>query len=194
MENVTIINQNLNLMKIIGYKIVIVVFVLLFSCESDDVCDSSIAATPSLVIEFYDRTNTSSLKSVTNLKIKEVGNPSFLIFTENNSTLLSATKFKLPLKTGSTTVSYEFNLNADVNASGVVNPASNKDIITFDYTTKDVYISRACGYKTVFEMNDFTYLNNVSDATGESFKWINNTLLITKTIENETTVHLKIYF
>lgn len=159
----------------------------LFSCESDDVCDSTIPTTPSLVIEFYDATNTSTVKTTTNLKITEVGNAVAL------ASDLNLTKLNIPLKSSTTTVKYEFASNANL-ISGVINPAINKDIVTFNYTTKDVYISRACGYKTTYEIGEFNYTNNVADFAGESSKWIKNVQLLTKTIDNETQVHLKIFF
>lgn len=171
------------------FKIYLFLFgiTLVFSCESDDVCDSTIPTTPSLVIEVYDATNTSTLKATTNLKITEVGNAVALISN------LNATKFKIPLISNANIVKYEFASNANL-INGIINPAINKDIITFNYTTKDVYISRACGYKTTFKINDFNYNNNVEDFAGENSKWIKNVQLITKTIDNETQVHLKIFF
>jgi hypothetical protein len=168
-----------------------VAILFLFSCESDDVCDGSIPTTPSLVIEMYDATNTSTLKSSTNLKITEVGNPNALLI--DNNILINATKYKIPLKSNTNTVVYEFASNANT-INGVVNPAINKDIITFNYTTKDVYISRACGYKTTYQIGEFNYATNVTDFTGENSKWIKNVQLLTKTIDHETQVHLKIFF
>jgi Family of unknown function (DUF6452) len=162
--------------------------IFLCSCESDDVCDSTIPTTPSLVIEFYDATNTSTLKTTTNLKITEVGNTVALVSDQN------VTKLKIPLKSNAIIVKYEFASNANVLTGGIINPAINKDIVTFNYTTKDVYISRACGYKTTFELNDFNYTNNVADAPLENSKWIKNVQLLTKIIDNETQVHLKIFF
>jgi hypothetical protein len=179
-------------MKFKKFYIYLVFVTVCFSCESDDVCDGSIPTTPSLVIEVYDATNTSSTRATTNLKITEVGNSNALVF-ENNSTLLNTTKFKIPLKSNTNSVSYEFASNANL-INNVINPAINKDIITYNYTTKDVYISRACGYKTTYEIGDFNYANNVVDFASENSKWIKNIQFITKTIDNETNVHLKIYF
>jgi hypothetical protein len=172
----------------------VIILCLTFACESDDVCDSTTPTTPSLVIEVYDATNTSTIKNLTNLKVREVGNPNFLIFSESNSVFMNANKFKLPLKSDANTVSFEFTLNGDVNSTGTPNPAVNKDIIKLDYTTKSIYISRACGFKTEYEIGNFSYNTNISDAPLENFKWINNVQLITKTINNEKEVHLKIFF
>lgn len=180
-------------MNKVTLNLVFIFLVLLSSCESDDICDSTTPTTPSLVIEVYDRTNTATLKNVTNLKIREVGNTEYLTFSGN--ILLNTNKFKIPLKNNSETVKFEFTLNGEVNSSGVeTNPAVNKDIITFDYTTKSVYISRACGYKITYTMDNFTYIDNVDDAPTENFKWINNAQLITNNITNEDEIHLKIFY
>jgi hypothetical protein len=188
MENVTIINSRI--MDFKKFRIYFFLFGIIFlcSCESDDVCDSTIPTTPSLVIEFYDATNTSTLKTTTNLKITEVGNTDALVSNQN------VTKLSIPLKSNANIVKYEFASNANILTGGILNPAINKDIVTFNYTTKDVYISRACGYKTTYEIGEFNYLNNIVDFQGENSKWIKNVQLLTKIIDNETQVHLKIFF
>lgn len=179
-------------MKKYIFKIATFVILILTSCESDDICDSTTPTTPSLVIEVYDRTNTATLKSLTNLKIREVNSTQFMTFSESGTQFLSVSKFKIPLKNNFNTVSYELTLNGEL-VNGIANPAVNKDIVTFYYTSQNIYISRACGFKTNYVMDNFTYAN-VQDAPGENFKWINNVQLITNTITNENEVHLKIFY
>ena len=179
-------------MKKFIYKIVTLTLISLTACESDDICDSTIATTPSLVIEVYDRTNTATLKSVTNLKVREINATSFMTFSESGTQFLNVNKFKLPLKNNSNSVKFELTLNGDL-VNGQPHPAVNKDIITFNYTRKDIYISRACGFKTNFVMGDFTFAN-VDDFPGENFKWINNVQLINNSITNENEIHLKIFY
>lgn len=63
---------------------------------------------------------------------------------------------------------------------------SNTDVIEVNYTPELVYVSRACGYKSIF--NDVS-ITNVSD----SEKWIIDVDVINNTINNEDAAHINIY-
>ena len=68
---------------------------------------------------------------------------------------------------------------------------SNIDIITINYDVEEVFVSRSCGFKAIF--------NNVSVTSDVSNDWIigltetlENTITI-PTIDNETAAHVKIF-
>ena len=63
---------------------------------------------------------------------------------------------------------------------------SNSDIIEISYTPEFVYVSRACGYKTVFNGAQISFDND-----GEN--WIITTDVLNETIENENAAHIIIY-
>ncbi|NJM80828.1 MAG: hypothetical protein HC854_16675 [Flavobacterium sp.] len=63
-----------------------------------------------------------------------------------------------------------------------------EDIITFNYTKEDIYISRACGFRTVFNLNDADPVITIVD------DWIKDIEVIQPSIENENETHVKIYF
>lgn len=154
--------------------------VIAFSgCEKDDICVDE--TTPQLVIEFYDISNPAVLKNVVNLKVTGDG------MTEAFNTFNGVSKISLPLKTNEDVTKYHLLLNSNSST------AANEDVLEFNYTRQNVYVSRACGYKTVFELNtsngfDFT------DATIADGLWIQDTNLQTNSIVTENEVHLKIYF
>lgn len=154
----------------------------LWNCEKDDICSETTPTTPQLVIDFYDMTNTSDLKNVTNLKITGSGQTvAFYTFT-------GVSTIKIPLNPGSSSVAYEFNIN-----SSATNITNNIDIIKFNYETRNVYISRACGYKTLFDLNPtnpFIRTNPASDI----FNWIETLQVQNFNIENEDETHIKIFF
>jgi hypothetical protein len=176
-------------------KILLLVFALGFiGCERDDICAESTATTPQLIIEFYDASNPDDLKSVPRLTVYGEGLPNpnppetevdeTIVFNTNTSAI------SLPLligNEGETTTSrfileQDTNLRLDEDDTTV----SNIDIIDLSYTSEFIYVSRACGYKSIF--------NNLEldiEAIDGTF-WINNIEITETTIENENTVHVRI--
>lgn len=167
-------------MKKIISLLVVSVFLFL-SCEKDDICDANTSTTPRLVIEFYDINNPSVLKTVTDLEVIGEGMTEAVISSNSSSTI------SIPLKTTENVTSYQFILNSGTPAS------LNEDTIRFDYTHENVYVSRACGYKTIFTLdpiNPFTH----TDATLADGLWIERIIITENNIDNENETHVKIYF
>ena len=140
------------------------------SCEKDDFCIDPI--TPNMIIRFYDATNTSNTKSVSNLSV----NPEGLDVIYSNESLDS---ILIPLDVTSGQIIYNFS------------KGNNQDIITIDYNVEEVFVSRSCGFKAIF--------NNVTVTSDVSNNWIigltetlQNTITI-PTIENESAAHLQIF-
>ena len=140
------------------------------SCEKDDFCIDPI--TPNMIIRFYDATNTSNTKSVSNLSV----NPEGLDVIYSNESLDS---ILIPLDVTSNQIIYNFS------------KGNNQDIITIDYDVEEVFVSRSCGFKAIF--------NNVTVTSDVSNNWIigltetlQNTITI-PTIENESAAHLQIF-
>lgn len=171
-------------------KIILLVFAVALSfssCEKDDICDANTPTTPRIVIGFYDFSNPSVLKSVTNLKVVGEGISNGIVF--NGSQTTSSNTISIPLKTVGTSTSYSFTLN-----SGNTNPALvNTDIIKFDYTTKEIFVSRACGYKTIFSLDPTTPFTH-TDGPAADQKWIKFISVEKNNIEFENETHLKIFF
>ena len=92
----------------------------------------------------------------------------------------------MPLKTFEDTSVLYFIKN------GSVAPSSddNSDSVTFNYTRKTEYVSRACGYKTLFTLNS----TNPITVTPDSDNWIQSVVVSQPNIENENETHIKIYF
>ena len=177
-------------------RFVILLFfaICLCSCEKDDICDpASNSTTPRLVLEFFDFTNPTNLKSVVNLKVKAIGAADFLV---SNETLLQSdpsrylfndNKIKLPLKIDQNTTKYSLVFNSSSNT------LSNEDFLEYNYSTQNVYISRACGYKTIFSLNANNGVIQTDGQNLDSF-WIKGIAIQTNSINDENTTHIKIYF
>ena len=167
------------------YKILALFFgiITIFSmgCEPDDICPESTPTTPNLIIRFYDILNQDSKKNVFNLKVQGIGNDNPL--TEYN--VVTTDSIVLPLKTNAATTQYSLHKEYS-NVDGVID--GNEDIITINYSTEQVYVSRACGYKTIFKNVTLT-INNDGDNWIQSKESINDN----QSVEDEKAAHFKLF-
>lgn len=161
------------------------------SCEKDDICTDE--TTPRLIVEFYDISNPANLKNVINLTVKGEGAADFIVFdtslAETNPLryLFTGSKLELPLKIDGTNTKYSFVFNS-------TNPTNrNEDILTFNYTPENVFVSRACGYKTIFHL-DATNGVVKTDAVPADNYWIQEINILTTNIVTENETHIKVYF
>jgi Family of unknown function (DUF6452) len=166
-------------------KILFLLFIVFsFSaCEKDDICDTnSTATTPKLVVEFYDIINPTVPKIVSNLGIIADGLETGIKFKTDS-------KILVPLKIDATTVRYKFVQN------GATNPLTNTntDIITINYSTKNTYVSRACGYKTTFELEPTNGVVLTDNLPSDNL-WMREVQVRNVKIENENEIHVKILF
>ena len=152
------------------------------SCEKDDICDANTSTTPRLIIQFYDSVNTTELKNVSNLQVTGVGLATPLAVFNGVSTI------ELPLKTDAATTKYSLILNSNSTTG-----TNNEDFLEFNYTSQPIFVSRACGFKSVFALNPTNgVVQTNAAAPGES--WILGMTIQTNTIETENETHIKIYF
>jgi hypothetical protein len=164
-----------------NYKLFLIILFTftLSSCEKDDICPEGTSVTPQLIIEFYNAAAPTVLKNVTNLGIIEPNALEGIAFNE-------VSKIEVPLKTTTDITTLHFIQNG----SDTVTTNDNIDVITFNYQRVDKYVSRACGFKTLFYLND----TNPVVLTADGSNWIQNIVVTQPNIENENEVHVKIYF
>ena len=167
------------------YKILALVFgittIFSMGCEPDDICAASTPTTPNLIIRFYDILNQDSKKNVFNLKVQGIGNDNPL--TDYN--VVTTDSIVLPLKTNVATTQYSLHKEYS-NVNDVID--GNEDIITINYSTEQVYVSRACGYKTIFKNVTLT-INNDGDNWIQSKESINDN----QSVEDEKAAHFKLF-
>ncbi len=164
--------------------VLILLFTFSFSaCEKDDICDpKTTETTPKLVFQFYEIINPTIPRIVSDLEIIADGLTAKITYA-------AGSKILVPLKVNSNTVTYRFIQNsATISATD-----NNTDIITINYTTKNTFVSRACGYKTTFVLND---VNGVvlTDTSPNDNLWMRETVVKTTNIKNENEIHVKILF
>ena len=152
------------------YLFLSLIALLISSCEKDDFCIEPI--TPNMIIRFYNATNISETKAVNDLTIN-ISN------LDSIYTNVSLDSIVIPLDVTSNQIIYNF-------SSG-----TNVDILTIDYEIEEVFVSRSCGFKAIF--------NNVTVTSDVSNDWIigltetlEKTITI-PTIDDESAAHIQIF-
>ena len=172
---------------------------LLTTCERDDLCPESSPTTPNMIVDFVDNSILENSKNVFNLVVLGIEDPSvFPLDTSvpEGSNLRSASgedtnQVFLPLRTTNDQTYFILISDFEIDNNGTPDDLSddfftgNQDLVTIDYSRSDVYVSRSCGYKTIFVNT------NVTIDQGTDGQWIFQTIpqndnLI---IEDETTTH-----
>ena len=141
---------------------IILALFLINSCVKDDICIEP--TTPNLIIRFHDISDTLKVKKVAKLSVWAIGKDTIYKAVELDSIIL-------PL-----------NLNGDETIYKMVSDTFT-DSLTVSYNKKDVFVSRSCGFKTIFENVEVNIL---------STSWIKEFRLKKQTIENENSAHITI--
>ena len=150
----------------------LIFFLLYNSCEKDDICLSDTPRSPRLIVKMVDKDDPTLYKSANDLLIKVVDNDSINIQSSDSITL--------NLNPYKNYTQFEFILN-----QGSEN--ENIDTLQINYSLNNIYIDRACGYKTsfIFDSNALTLIN-------EKNNWIESYLILKDTILNEEQAHMAI--
>ncbi|SHH48938.1 DUF6452 family protein [Winogradskyella jejuensis] len=186
----------------------LLISLILFSCERDDICADGTPTTPRLLIEFFDAVDTEVSKTVTRLTIYADDANITIPDNENSSGAILVEPFEqerifnrnsnsagLPLKIddeGETTITrYFFEKDTNLRLDEDNSTNSNIDVIEITYETEFIYISRACGFKSIFK-------NIEIDIIDDGDNWIQNTRFANTTdlqitVENEDTTHVQIF-
>jgi hypothetical protein len=157
-----------------------VLFLLLFTgCEKDEICLKE--NTPNLIIRFYDFDNPDEPKKVTKLKVVIEG----IDGDYKNETIKVLTdSIAIPIYAGNDLTKYTFILNG----SDEDETDDNADNFQMVYTREDIYVSRSCGFRTIFH-------DAVLHLEPDANNWIRSIKGMTEplNIENEQSKHVKIF-
>lgn len=175
------------------YKVLIIPILLIamlsISCERDDICPDATPTTPRLIIDLLDALNPGTKKNVFDLVVIGVENDDFLpdyIFQDTDDLIL-------PLRTDDNTTEYILIKEASVNDNGTPNDNTddfvdgNQDRITLNYSREEVFVSRACGFKTIFKNVTLTIVQD-----GDNWMLSREPLTDNQSVEDETTTHFNI--
>ena len=155
--------------------------IVILSCEKDDICPETTQTTPRLVIEFYDLTNPDVLLQVPGLYALGLSTDGIEI-PINNEIVTTRSFIELPLKTDDTETEFILYKSYDIVDGEVI---GNPDRIKVTYESENVYVSRACGYKTNFDIQAFAI-------STDSDQWMISFDILINKITNENDIHVKI--
>ncbi len=198
-------NKSKRIKSIIFLTLILIATLISYNCERDDICAETTPTTPRLVVEFYDVNEPEDLKSVTRLSVygdspdipapnEDDFSSAILIdpFEPDRVFNRNTNSVSLPLLIGNEneTTTSRFILEKDTNfrLDDEDDTNSNIDIIEISYETEFVYVSRACGYKSIFKNLQ------VSFETSDDGAWISGIEVVdtVEIVENENTVHVRI--
>lgn len=176
--------------RLIGsVSLLLVLSCYLLSCEKDDLCAESTPTTPRIVLGFYSETNHNEPRDVTLLEV----------FTEGSLDTVhlgTIREVSLPLRADAVATKWALTYNR-LSSSSSTGYDPNTDFLEFKYSTREEYVSRACGYKVLFTLDDPTDLlpnPAINEVPGDTRLWIRGTEVLTTNIENEDDIHVKVYF
>lgn len=159
-------------------KIILLLLTTLFlwGCTRDDICPDDTQTTPLLVIKFMDISNPSQVKAVENLRITLANTSQTEVVIARTDTL-----YKIPLNPIATSVDYNF-------TKGYESTEPNTDAFNVTYQRgADIYINRACGFRT-----SFTDIDPTIQAEG-SANWMLGSNINNTTVENEDITHITVF-
>jgi len=158
------------------------------SCERDDICAESTATTPHLIIRFYDINEQDQTKQVRLLTVNGIddeGNPLGDIVSS-----ISTDSIVLPLRIQGegivTTSRFALKKDSDFDTDTNDTTSSNTDVIEVSYTPEFVYVSWACGYKSIFTNTQNTLILDTDN-------WVFGYEIVNPTIDNENAAHIILY-
>ncbi len=170
------------------------------SCERDDICAESTATTPQLIVRFFNVAAQESTKTVTDLRVFGVNDLGESIVIPELD-IVDTDSIALPLNTSANETKFLLHRNYEVNDNDTPDDdtddfvTGNPDIITVSYTTEQVYVSRACGFKTIFNDLVFSIEQEADDPDDDLGNWLQQFIITTtnNTVEDETAAHITIF-
>ena len=160
--------------QFIYFILIVVTLLSISSCERDDICIDD--TTPNFILRFFDTEDPTEFKTVNQLSVKSIASViagDSLVFTSQDS-------ITIPVNVTENNIQYVVTINSNDIAT------LNRDTITLNYVPQEVFVGRACGFKSIF--NNVTY-----DVTVDSDNWIKSFEIVTDNIEDETQAHIKIF-
>jgi hypothetical protein len=146
------------------FAFLFIIFFFFAACEKDDFCTQN-PITPNLILRLYDNTNRNDLKIADNLYVWAEGKDSIFVDTSTDS-------LYVPLNPAATKTIY------NISKGNVINQ------FTVEYSTENVYVSRSCGFRVIFNNTTFSSNNTwVKDFTPSTLT----------TIDNQNVAHVQIF-
>ena len=169
--------------KIIPILLIVSVLFYVSSCEKDDICVDG--DTPLMVIGFFDFADTTLVKNVPSIRIRNIDIDSILTNSSFSDRSESPDSLQVPLRSTATTTMYQI-ISESADDEETELETGNIDTLTISYELGEAFVSRACGFVTNY--------NNISVSVTESAEnWIQDIKVVQPNIVNTDSIHVKIY-
>lgn len=167
------------------YFILLVTLIIVgtWSCERDDICAEATLTTPHLIVRFYDFTEPTDLKAVPDFTARALNDAGENLVDISVTTPFDSIALPLRILNERTTVRFSLEKDTSLRLDEDMTTDSNIDVVAITYTPEFIYVSRACGYKSIF-----TNLSIILEPDGDN--WIQANQILTTTIENENQAHI----
>lgn len=135
--------------------------------------------TPLLVITFFDNEDPETAKEANRLRIIGLGQGSPI----DPSDRQTRDSIAIPLQPDATRTGFVFILNSESDDEGA--ETGNRDTLYFDYSSEELFISRACGFVSQYE--------GLSDElTADAENWILDVEVVQSSVTSSASAHVKI--
>ena len=155
-------------------------FLIIISCEKDDICPDSAQTTPQLVVTFYDALDPQQSKIVESLAVYAIKDSELILIENING--INTDSIAIPLRNDIGASNFRFIRNYSVENNIIFGDLSH---IYIDYEMTDVFISRACGFIT-----NYSLLSILNDNYADT--WITESEIVNPVVTNENQAHVKI--
>ena len=162
------------------------------SCERDDICAEDTPTTPQLILRFFDIANPDDTQNVTGLLAYGLDENDNIIAFLGESSESTRDSIAIHLNTSTDQTRFVLHWDYEIDDNGTPEDPDddlvlgNPDVVTVNYVREDVYVSRACGFKTIF--NDITFGVQL-----DADNWIINSEIVNSIVDNENAAHVKVF-
>ena len=169
------------------FKLIILTmsFLIIISCEKDDICPDSTQTTPQLVVTFYDAIDPQQSKTVESLAVYAIKESELILIENING--INTDSIAIPLRNDIGVSNFRFIKNYSVENDIIFGDLNH---VYIDYEMTDVFISRACGFITNYSILSLVPYNILQDPP--VIGWIDGYEIVNPIVTNENQAHVKI--
>lgn len=159
--------------KSAGSILLLLIVSIYAGCTADDICSEETQTTPNLVINFADNRISGVAKPLDSLKITNLDYDK-VVWNAPADTI------RIPLSTETDRSTYAFTILKD--------DVVYTNVYQLDYFRKEVYISRACGYKMTYTDLEAEAIPNENNTP----TWAKHITILNPIVEDEKNAHITI--
>ena len=158
-------------------------FLIIISCEKDDICPDSTQTTPQLIVTFYDVLDPQQSKIVESLAVYAVKDSELILIENING--VNTDSIAIPLRNDIGVSNFKFIKNYSVENDIIF---GDQNHIYIDYEISDVFVSRACGFLANYSISSLILVLQDYPIV----EWIGGYEIVNPIVTNENQAHVKI--